>query len=145
MNIQGRFFSLGSVVALSLLLAAGPGVASPDKGKQKVAAPERPKAMSEVVLMREQVRPLGESIQSKKIRGAEKHPGKKEFRAAHGLRAERPALSRNSIVVVPGEFGPTVKERVVPPGKGKPPVAKGNPKAGQVKLKGDNQSAKSAP
>lgn len=145
MKMKTRYFPLGSVVALLLLFAAGPGVASPDKVKQKVSAPERPKAMPEVVLMREQVRPLGESIQSKKIRGAEKHPGKQGFRAAHGLRAERPALSRNSIVVVPGEFGPIVKERVVPPGKGKPDVGKGNPKAGQGNPNGNNKSAKSAP
>ncbi|MFT6464134.1 hypothetical protein [Halopseudomonas sp.] len=144
MKIKGRYFSLGSVVALAFLLAAGPGVASPDKAKQKAAPPERPKAMREVVLMREQVRPLGESIQSKKIRAAKKHPGKEGFREAHGLRAKRPALSSNSIVVVPGEFGPVVKERVVPPGKGRPPVAKGNPKAGNGKPKGNDKSAKLA-
>lgn len=145
MNIKGRYFSLASVVALALLLAAGPGVAGPDKMKKKAAAPERPKTMREIVLMREQVRPLGESIQSKKIRGAKKHPGKEGFRTERGLRAERPALSRNSIVVVPGEFGPIVKERVVPPGKGKPPVAKGNPKAGKGEPKGNGKPAKLAP
>src|SRR5690606_26604768 len=100
MKIKDRYCYLTSVVAFLLLIAAGPVVASPDNVKRKASAPERPKPMREVVLMREQVRPLGESIQSKKVRGAKKHPGKKGFRTERGLRAEGPALSRNSIVVV---------------------------------------------
>lgn len=139
---KGSCFSLGTMVVLLLLFAAGPGVAGPDQPKQKVSAPERPKAMREVVLMRDQVRPLGESVQSKKIRQAKQRPAKKEFRAERGLRAERPGLSSNSIVVVPGEFSHIVKERAVPPVKEKPGQGKGSPKEGQGKPKGNETSAK---
>ena len=147
MKTNCRFFYLGAVMALFILLASGPGIAGPaEKGKQKIAAPKRPNTMPEVVLLRDQVRPHGESVQSKKIRGAKKHPGKKKFRSERGLRSDRPQLTRNRIVVVPGEFSQIVEVRAVPPGKGKP--EKGKPdqeRPGTGKPKGDNTSAKPAP
>jgi hypothetical protein len=139
MKMNCRYFCLGSVVALSLLLAAGAGVAGPDKdkekGKQKISAPARSNAMPEVVLLRGQVYPHGESVQSKRMRGPKKHAGKKGFRTERGLRANRPQLTRDRIVVVPGEFTQFVEVRAVPPGKGKPD--KGKPKS-------NHKSAKSA-
>lgn len=147
MKTNCRFFYRGAVMALFLLLASGPGIAGPgEKGKQKVAPPKRANAMPEVVVLREHVHPQGESVQSKKIRGAKKHPGKKGFRSERGLRSDRPQMTRNRIVVVPGEFSQIVEVRAVPPGKGKPDKGKpGKGKPDNGKPKGGNKSAKSAP
>ena len=116
MKIITHCLCCGSIAALSLLFAAGPSLASSGKGNN-VSAPARPLAMREVVLLREEIRPHGESLQSRKIRSAKKHPGKRGFRSERGLRAKRPRPTRNRLVVVPGEFAQPLSLRAVPPGK----------------------------
>lgn len=109
----------GIVIAIPLALAMNTGVAAPPEHANRGAAPPRPHLLPEVVQMRTEVSPEGKS--------AQKHPQKNGARADRGLRSSNPGLTRNSIVVVPGEFTRPLEVRTVPQGKPDNPGKPTNP------------------